>query len=95
MLEGQEHTKRGSRRRIQKVGLEPPQAVAQHLGCWLKMQEPGLHLRPGEWVPAGSQGVHALRATLRDCTVARGRGGAGPWEGKGKQEVGRGVSGCL
>lgn len=43
--------KRGSRKRIQKVELEFPRAVAQYLGCWLKMQELGLHLRPGELVP--------------------------------------------
>ena len=50
MLGGQGRIKRGSSQRTQGVGLESPQAAAQHLGCWLKMQEPGLPLRSGELV---------------------------------------------
>ena len=45
MLGGQGHIKRGSTQRTQGVGLESPQAVAQHLGCWLKTQV----LRPLPW----------------------------------------------
>lgn len=66
---GQEHIKRGSRQRTQERGLEPPQAAAQPLGYWLKMQEPGLHLRPGELVPGvGAGSPHSNRhCSSQEC----------------------------
>lgn len=78
MLGGQGHIKRGSTQRTQGVGLESPQAVAQHLGCWLKMQEPGLRLRSGELVLGGGGG----RDPTLTGTAALWSGGEGPQEGR-------------
>lgn len=39
------------------------------------MQEPGLHPRPGEPVPGGSQGAHTLTSTPPECTAALRSGG--------------------
>lgn len=89
MLGGQGHIKRGSTQRTQGVGLESPQAVAQHLGCWLKMQEPGLRLRSGELVLGG--GGRQRPHSKRHCSSLEWRGGSARREaGVG---VGQGVLG--
>ena len=72
MLGGQGHIKRGSTQRTQGVGLESPQAVAQHLGCWLKMQEPGLRLRSRSWSLGWGQRPHSNR----HCSSRRWWGGS-------------------
>lgn len=53
MLGSHKRIKHRSRERLQK---ESPQAAARYLGCWLKMQELGLHLRPVELVPGERPG---------------------------------------
>lgn len=70
-----------SRERIQKVELESSQAVAHDLGCRLKRQELGLHLRPGELVPGERPGSPCSNQPP-DCTAVLRSGGGGPQKGR-------------
>lgn len=96
MLGSYKRIKHRSRERLQKVELESPQAVAQYLGRWLKMQELGLHLRAGELVPGerpgspcSNQPPRVSAQQLSEVVVGAHRRGG--W----KQGVGPGVLGCL
>lgn len=61
---------------IEGTGSRRSMSLAQHLACWLKMQQPGLHLKPGEQVTGWGTGqrVHTLLSILRDCPAALRRG---------------------
>lgn len=44
---------------IEGTGSRRSTSLAQHLACWLKMQQLGLQLRPREQVPGGGGGGRA------------------------------------